>query len=94
MSDDWILLNNTAVRKANVFSIRGELSSILGMVYHVTLTNGDKLTLKETDAGGYWCYLQVQVGAKAGWAAKAQFIKEQNMDKDSDCGGDCDCDDC
>ncbi len=90
MSDDWILLNNTAVRKANVYSIKGKLDNILGMVYDVTLTNGDKIYLKETDAGGHWCYLQVQVGAKAGWAAKAQFKKEQEaIDDDGDCCSDC-----
>lgn len=67
---EWILLDNIAVRQANIWSIQVYMSPISGLVYHVKMTNGDKHIIEESQAGGKWLYLRVKEATEAGWTAK------------------------
>jgi hypothetical protein len=48
---EWILLHNTAVRQADVCNT-------------VTLQTGERLSVRESQAGGKWLYLRLKGAAK------------------------------
>lgn len=75
---EWILLHNLVVRQANIWSIAMHMSPVCGPVYHVTMTNGDKHIVEESQAGGKWLYLRVKEATEAGWAAKQVCEKEED----------------
>lgn len=59
---EWILLHNTAVRQADVCKIEMQMTEPLS--YTVTLQIGERLSVRESQAGGKWLYLRLKGAAK------------------------------
>lgn len=72
---EWILLGNTAVRQADVCKIEMQMSG--PMSYNVTLRSGERLSVREEQAGGKWLYLRLKEATEAGWAAAKQADAEE-----------------
>ena len=73
---EWILLHNTAVRQADVCKIEMLMSGPIS--YNVTLRSGERLFVREEQAGGKWLYLRLKEAIEGGWAAAKQADAEED----------------
>ena len=71
-------MHNTAVRQADVCKIELQLTGPLS--YMVTLRSGERLSVREEQAGGKWLYLRVKEATEAGWTAAKQAAVEEEDD--------------
>lgn len=79
---EWILLGNTAVRQAvasppprmqaDVCKIEMQMSGPIS--YMVTLRSGERLSVREEQAGGKWLYLRLKEATESGWTASEAVL--------------------
>ena len=74
MSEEWILLDNMAVRVGDISRIHLDMRL---MVFTVTFRDGATTRLPMDAVGGDWCLKIMEVGRKTAAAAKAAFDGEE-----------------
>jgi hypothetical protein len=72
---EWILLHNTTVRQADIYKIEVDMRHDIS--YTVTLRGGDRLSVREDQAGGKWLYLRTKEATEAGWEAEKQVRRDE-----------------